>query len=147
MKSPVIIPRRVPQRVLLIVDDPMKARMLEERLTVQGMEVYRARDTMEARSLWLPNFYDSVVIDIQKESASGIVRRIRKDAPTQTITFVTHATAAEVPKKHPQSVKQSWTLDERIQSLVRNAKVIEMPKRPGADTASQQRLKGEPKEE
>jgi len=129
MESPVIIPRRVPQRVLLIVDDPTKARVLEERLTAQGMEVYRARDTMEARSLWLPNFYDSVVIGIQKESASGIVRRIREDAPTQTIAFVTHANRTEGPKKHPQSVKQSWTLDERIQSSVRKAKVIEMPKR------------------
>ena len=126
MESPVNIARRVPQRVLLIVDDPMKARTLEDQLTGQGMDVYRAHDTMEARSLWLPNFYHSVVIGIQKENPSGIVRRIREDAPTQTITCVTHANPTEGPKKHPQSVKQSGTLDERIQSPVRKARVIEI---------------------
>jgi CheY-like chemotaxis protein len=136
MESPVIIPRRIPQRVLLIVDDPMKARILENQLTGQGMEVYRARDTMEARSLWLPNFYHSVVIGIRKENPSGIVRRIREDAPTQPITFVTQTNLTDGPKRHPQSVKQSGTLDGRIQSSARKAKVIEMPKRREADTTS-----------
>jgi DNA-binding response OmpR family regulator len=77
-------------RVLLVADDPLAGKILAAQFTVQGHEVHWARDTMEARWLWLPKFYDVVVIDLQKDPAGGMgfVQRIKAESPDQKISFV-----------------------------------------------------------
>jgi DNA-binding NtrC family response regulator len=84
-------------RVLLIADNPLAGKILTAQLTVQGHEVHWARDTMEARWLWLPKFYDVVVIDLQKDPAGmGFVQRIKSESPDQKISFV-----SEVERQKP----------------------------------------------
>jgi hypothetical protein len=82
------IPHVVRRRVLL-VNDPNRGSVVVERLTQQGYDVFWARDTMEARWLWLPNFYDLVLIRLPKDATSGngFIQRIRKEAPHQRIAF------------------------------------------------------------
>ena len=93
MSVPLSNVRTRPLRVLLIADNPLAGRILAKQLTVQGHEAHWARDTMEARWLWLPKFYDVVLIDLQKDAASGMgfVERIKSKWPDQKIAFVSRS--------------------------------------------------------
>ena len=131
--SPAVRPR------VLLVNDPSCGSLVAEQLTHQGYDVFWARDTMEARWLWLPNFYDLVLIRLPKDahSGSGFVQRIRKEAPRQRIAYWEDwarsgepATPLKRPVTSIRSVAASVLnrLNRRRGSAVM-AKVIEMPKR------------------
>ena len=74
---------------VLLVNDPSRGSVVAEQLTRRGYDVFWARDTMEARWLWLPNFYDLVLIRLPKDanSGNGFLQRVRREAPRQRIAF------------------------------------------------------------
>ncbi len=124
---------------VLLVNDPASGSLVAEQLTGKGFDVFWARDTMEARWLWLPNFYDLVLIRLPKDanSGNGFVRRIRKEAPGQRVAYwedwANSREAAVLGKRPVTNIRAVATsmlnrLSRRRMSA-HLAKVIEMPKR------------------
>ena len=131
--SPAVRPR------VLLVNDPSRGSLVAEQLTDKGYDVFWARDTMEARWLWLPNFYHLVLIRLPKDanSGSGFVQRIRKEAPGQRIAFWedwADSGEGEGLQKRPVTSIRSVAASvlnrlNRRRMPATAAKVIEMPKR------------------
>jgi hypothetical protein len=121
----------------LLVNDPNRGSSVVEQLTCRGYDVFWARDTMEARWLWLPNFYDLVLIRLPKDVASGtgFVQRIRREAPAQRIAFWDEwvASSEAVRLKRPvtsiRAVAASVLNRLNRKPTAAMAKVIEMPRR------------------
>ncbi|HTM88996.1 MAG TPA: hypothetical protein VL155_12385 [Terriglobales bacterium] len=124
---------------VLLVNDPSRGSLVAEELTDKGYDVFWARDTMEARWLWLPNFYHLVLIRLPKDanSGSGFVQRIRKEAPGQRIAFWedwADSSEGEAIQKRPVTSIRSVAASvlnrlNRRRMPATTAKVIEMPKR------------------
>ena len=124
---------------LLLVNDPISGSLVAEQLTAKGYDVFWARDTMEARWLWLPNFYDLVLIRLPKDtnSGTGFVRRIRKESPGQRIAYWeewTNSSEGEGVGKRPVTSIRAVAASvlnrlNRRRLPAHLAKVIEMPKR------------------
>jgi len=124
---------------LLLVNDPISGSLVAEQLTAKGYDVFWARDTMEARWLWLPNFYDLVLIRLPKDtnSGTGFVRRIRKESPGQRIAYweewASSREGKDVGKRPVTSIRAvaASVLNRlnRRRLPAHLAKVIEMPKR------------------
>lgn len=130
-------PQVVRPRVLL-VNDPNRGSVVAEQLTQRGYDVFWARDTMEARWLWLPNFYDLVLIRLPKDanSGNGFVQRIRRESPRQRIAFWDDWAASNegaLMLKRPvtsiRSVAASVLSKLNPRRTAPLAKVIVMPKR------------------
>ena len=124
---------------VLLVNDPNRGSLVAEQLIRKGYDVFWARDTMEARWLWLPNFYHLVLIRLPKDtnSGNGFVQRIRKEAPGQRIAFwddwVSNGEAESMLKRPVTSIRSVATSVlnrlNRRRLPAATAKVIEMPKR------------------
>jgi CheY-like chemotaxis protein len=124
---------------VLLVNDPSRGSLVAQQLTDKGYDVFWARDTMEARWLWLPNFYDLVLIRLPKDanSGTGFVRRIRQEAPEQRIAFwdewLSSGGAEDTGKRPVTSIRAvaASVLNRlnRRRAPIHLAKVIEMPKR------------------
>jgi len=124
---------------VLLVNDPSRGSAVAEQLTQRGYDVFWARDTMEARWLWLPNFYDLVLIRLPKDanSGSGFVQRIHRQAPGQRIAFWDDwALSGEAPGPLKRPVTSIRSVAVSVlgklnyrRAPARLAKVIEMPKR------------------
>jgi CheY-like chemotaxis protein len=124
---------------VLLVNDPSRGSVVAEQLTHCGYDVFWARDTMEARWLWLPNFYDLVLIRLPKDanSGNGFVQRIRRDSPRQRIAFWDdwaavnqEAVALKRPVVSIRSVAASVLSKLTTRRTPRTmAKIIQMPKR------------------
>jgi CheY-like chemotaxis protein len=124
---------------VLLVNDPSRGSLVVEQLTRKGYDVFWARDTIEARWLWLPNFYHLVLIHLPKDanSGKGFLMRIRKESPGQRIAFwndwADSNDDARLLKRPVTSIRSvaSSVLNRlnrrRIPAAL--AKVIEMPKR------------------
>lgn len=131
--SPAVRPR------VLLVNDPSTGGLVAEQLTDKGYDVFWARDTMEARWLWLPNFYHLVLIRLPKDanSGNGFVQRIRKEAPGQRIAFWEDwagGSEADASRKRPVTSIRSVAASvlsrlNRRRIPATTAKIIEMPKR------------------
>jgi hypothetical protein len=72
--------------------------------------------------LWLPKFYDVVVVDLQKDSASGtgFIRRVKAECPEQKITFVSEVERQKLTRK-PRAVAPIAKTDS-------DRAIIEIPK-------------------
>jgi hypothetical protein len=120
-----------PTRVLLIADANTGS-VLSERLTSTGNDVYWARDTMEAKWLWLANFYASVVIAVAKDpaGASGLVERMKRDAPRQEIVLLDDEEIFGGMNKPVPPVPRIANATARGKTLVGTRKqILKMPKR------------------
>lgn len=127
-------------RVLLVADDPLAGKILAAQFTVQGHEVHWARDTMEARWLWLPKFYDVVVIDLQQDSASGLgfVRRIKAEYPDHYVRQRSRATETlrEAAYSYSPREDRSQRLDHRNAEAV-SRRVIDLLENGGSKFMAQ----------
>ena len=103
---------------------------LQKELLALGADVFWARDSTEARWLWVPNFYGAVIISLEKDStgAEGLIRRIKADDPEQQISVVRGAQEVSGLKKPPRSIHQTKK-QEPVQNTSKTGKVIPMPKR------------------
>ena len=129
MKPPLLFPQPGKNRALLVADDPMAGSALQKELVDLGADVFWARDSIEARWLWVPNFYGAVIISLEKDStgAEGLIRRIKADDPEQYISVVESVQGGSDLKKPPRSTH--FETQEPIQKTINTGKVIRMPKR------------------
>jgi DNA-binding NtrC family response regulator len=131
MKLPLLFPQPGRNRALLVSDDPMAGAALQEELLAQGADVFWARDSIEARWLWVPNFYASVIISLEKDStgAEGLIRRIRTDDPEQHISVVNSVQDVSGVKKPVRSIPAPKTHESLHEAKNKGGKLLHMPKR------------------
>ena len=129
--QPLVAISNRPARLLLLADSGGGAVLFKE-LSALGYDIYWARDSMEARWLWLPNFYESVVISLTDVSgADGLLARIRTEGPNQNVHFVTtveqrSATILTMPTRSHRLT----TAENSARRSTLSCKVIEIPKSP-----------------
>jgi len=78
------------QTVLLVADNPTIGKIVREELSGAGYQVRWAKNQDEAVSLWAPDQYDVVFVDIRREKDRGqaLVRQIKAVAPSQKVIFL-----------------------------------------------------------
>jgi DNA-binding NtrC family response regulator len=132
MEQPLPFPQPGRNRALLVADDPMTGAALQQELLAVGADVFWARDSIEARWLWLPNFYGAVVISLEKDSngAEGLIRRIKADDPEQHIRVVHGLRVVTELKKPARSTHQPRAQESIEKDTSKHRNVVQMPKRP-----------------
>jgi CheY-like chemotaxis protein len=128
MKPPLPFPQPGRNRALLVADDPRIGSALQQELQALGADVFWAKDSLEARWLWISNFYAAVIISLETGSngAEGLIRRIKADDPEQHISIVQSVPDVLGPKKPSRSSHQA---QGRIQNTIKMGNVFPMPKR------------------
>jgi hypothetical protein len=123
--------RSLNSRRVLVVGDASTGRMLSERLTSTGNDVYWARDTMEAKWLWLPNFYACVIMAVANDpaGASGLVERMRRDTPGQEVVLLDEEKLVNLLNEPAQPVQCVSDTTSRGKTLVGMGTLLKMPKR------------------
>ena len=88
-QSPISFPTGT--KNVLIIDpnqamQKMRARVLRRR----GVHVHMAKNVIEAELLWVPDFFDLVLVDVRQRSEEAVAfwRAIRRQHPRQRICFL-----------------------------------------------------------
>jgi CheY-like chemotaxis protein len=116
------IPFQMFTKNVLIIDSNeamqnQRARVLRSR----GVDVHLAKSVAEAELLWVPDFFDLVLLDVRQRSRDAVAfwRTIRRQHPRQRISFLvgpptylspTCADEAIAPSKVPEDWEQRLRL-------------------------------------
>jgi CheY-like chemotaxis protein len=76
---------------VLIIDSNEAMQTLRARvLRSRGVHVHTAKTVTEARLLWVPDFFDLVLLDVRQKSREAVEfwRTIRRQHPRQRIRFL-----------------------------------------------------------
>ena len=93
---------------------PCRERPAANALQNQGAQVDVAADANEARSLWRPNTYDLILVDVQKQTPGEVLdfcRRIKGFYPQQRIAFLV-GPPRYLSVKWPEQVSEASTADQ-----------------------------------
>jgi DNA-binding NtrC family response regulator len=88
-KSP--IPSLMATKNVLVVDgDEAMQNLRASVLRSHGVQVHLAKSVAEAESLWVPDFFDLVLLDARQRSKEAVAfwRMIRRQHPRQRISFL-----------------------------------------------------------
>ena len=79
-----------PKRVLIVEDQPLNLKLLNDLLEAQGYETLQTGDGLEAINLARENLPDLILMDIQLPDVSGleVTRWLKEDARTSRIPIV-----------------------------------------------------------
>jgi CheY-like chemotaxis protein len=80
-----------PTKNVLIIDSNEAMQTLRARvLRSRGVHVHTAKTVTEARLLWVPDFFDLVLLDVRQKSREAVEfwRTIRRQHPRQRIRFL-----------------------------------------------------------
>jgi DNA-binding response OmpR family regulator len=75
------------KRVLLVLDNQAIGATVQQELNDSGYDVHWARSLAEAETMWQPNVFDVVLLDLRNDGQRSreFVSRIRAVAPHQRI--------------------------------------------------------------
>ena len=78
------------KNVLIIDDNEAMQKLRASVLKNRGVQVHVAKSVNEAELLWVPNFFDLVLLDVRQKSKEAVAfwRRIRGQHPGQRISFL-----------------------------------------------------------
>jgi DNA-binding response OmpR family regulator len=81
------LPGEFLKRVLLVLDNQAIGATVQQELSDSGYDVYWARSLDEAETMWQPDVFDVVLLDVRNdgERSREFVNRIRAAAPSQRI--------------------------------------------------------------
>ena len=102
------------KNVLIIDGNEAMQKLRAHVLRGRGVHVHTAKSVMEAELLWVPDFFDLVLLDVRQRSKEAVEfwRTIRRQHPGQRIaflvgppTYLSPTCAAEVvaPNKVPEN--------------------------------------------
>ena len=79
-----------PRRILIVEDQPLNLKLLNDLLEAQGYETLQTGDGLEAINLARANLPDLILMDIQLPDVSGleVTRWLKEDARTRRIPIV-----------------------------------------------------------
>ena len=78
------------KNVLMIDSNQAMQQLRAGVLRSRGVHVHMAKSVIEAALLWVPDFFDLVLLDVRQRSkeAVGFWRTIRRDHPRQRMCFL-----------------------------------------------------------
>ena len=78
------------KNVLIIDDNEAMQKLRASVLKNRGVQVHVAKSVNEAELLWVPNFFDLVLLDVRHRSKEAVEfwRTIRRQRPSQRISFL-----------------------------------------------------------
>src|SRR5207244_13598555 len=78
------------KNVLIIDGNEAMQNMRASVLRSHGVHVHLAKSVSEAKLLWVPDFFDLVLLDMRPRSKEGVVfwRTIRREHPRQRVSFL-----------------------------------------------------------
>ena len=88
-KSPISFPMAT-KNVLIIDGNEAMQNMRASVLRSHGVHVHLAKSVTEAKLLWVPDFFDLVLLDMRQRSKEAVAfwRTIRREHPRQRISFL-----------------------------------------------------------
>jgi DNA-binding NtrC family response regulator len=116
------IPFQMFTKNVLIIDSNEAMQNQRARvLRSHGVDVHLAKSVAEAELLWVPDFFDLVLLDVRQRSKEAVAfwRTIRRQHPRQRISFLvgpptylslTCADEAIAPSKVPEDWQQRLRL-------------------------------------
>ena len=85
------IPFQIGTKNVLIIDGNEAMQQLRAHvLRSRGVHVHTAKNATEAELLWVPDFFDLVLLDVRQRSKEAVEfwRTIRRQHPSQRIRFL-----------------------------------------------------------
>ena len=78
------------KNVLIIDGNEAMQKLRASVLRSRGVHVHAAKSVTEAELLWMPDFFDLVLLDVRQRSKEAVAfwRRIRGQHPGQRISFL-----------------------------------------------------------
>jgi CheY-like chemotaxis protein len=78
------------KNVLIVADNQAAQNVRADVLRNHGVEVHCAKDSVEAALLWVPDFFNLVLLDMRHEPKDALAfwRTIRRQDPKQRIFFL-----------------------------------------------------------
>jgi hypothetical protein len=98
--------------------DPNSAKACRQR--AHGLQVKVGRKLAEGRSLWQPNMYDCVLLDVHSqlpEEAIDFCEQLRRAAPEQRIAFLSDPPHMCPSNGHTKSQLKTNTKEQRVAEL------------------------------
>ena len=78
------------KNVLIMDDNETMQKLRAHVLRSRGVHVHTAKSVAEAELLWVPDFFDLVLLDVRQRSKEAVEfwRTIRRQHPKQRISFL-----------------------------------------------------------
>lgn len=78
------------KNVLIVADNQAAQKVRLDVLRSHGVEVHCAKDSVEAALLWVPDFFNLVLLDMRQKPKDALAfwRTIRRQDPKQRIFFL-----------------------------------------------------------
>ena len=88
-QSPISFPMGT-KNVLIIDGNEAMQKLRARVLRSRGVHVHTAKSITEAASLWVPDFFDLILLDVRQRSKEAVEfwRTIRRQHPSQRIRFL-----------------------------------------------------------
>jgi len=103
---------------VLIIDGNEAMQQLRARVPrSRGVHVHTARSVTEAELLWVPDFFDLVLLDVRQRSKEAVEfwRTIRRQHPRQRISFLVGPPTYLSPTCAEEVVARDGVPEDRVQ--------------------------------
>ena len=108
---------------VLIIDGNEAMQTLRARvLRGHGVHVHTAKNVQEAELLWVPDFFDLVLLDVRHRSKEAVAfwRKIRREHPEQRIRFL----VGPPTYLSPTCTNEVITRDKVAKDVVRRVRLL-----------------------
>ena len=116
--SPISLP--IGTKNVLVIDSNQAMQELRAGvLRSRGVHVHMAKSVIEAELLWVPDFFDLVLLDVRQRSKEAVAfwRTIRREHPRQRVCFLGGPPAYLSPTCADEVIARDKVPEDRVQGL------------------------------
>ncbi len=115
-QSPISFPMGT-KNVLIIDGNEAMQTLRAHVLRSRGVQVHTAKSVTEAELLWVPDFFDLVLLDVRQRSKEAVQfwRTIRRQHPGQRIRFLVGPPTFLSPTCADEVIARDEVPDDRVQ--------------------------------
>ena len=105
------------KNVLIMDDNETMQKLRAHVLRSRGVHVHTAKSVTEAASLWVPDFFDLVLLDVRQRSKEAVEfwRTIRRQHPRQRISFLVGPPTYLSPTCADEVIARDEVPEDRVQ--------------------------------
>jgi CheY-like chemotaxis protein len=105
------------KNVLIMDDNETMQKLRAHVLRSRGVHVHTAKSVAEAELLWVPDFFDLVLLDVRQRSKEAVEfwRTIRRQHPRQRISFLVGPPTYLSPTCAAEVVARDGVPEDRVQ--------------------------------
>ena len=121
------------KNVLIIDGNEAMQNLRANVLRSHGVHVHLAKNVTEAELLWVPDFFDLVLLDVRQRSKEAVAfwRTIRRQHPRQRISFLVGPPTANLDAdnhKTPDSGAASVLMESSTELMAFSSAAIDAPR-------------------